>query len=42
MRQRLQFFKVTAGWQRQGALGKAGTLVTDVRRSGGVIVKSGV
>lgn len=28
---RAQFFKVTAGWQRQGALGKAGTLVTDVR-----------
>lgn len=28
---RAQFFKVNAGWQRQGALGKAGTLVTDLR-----------
>ncbi len=28
---RAQFYKVTAGWQRQGQLGKAGTLVTDLR-----------
>lgn len=28
---RAQFFKINAGWQRQGALGQAGTLVTDLR-----------
>ena len=28
---RAQFIKVGAGWQRQGALGELGTLVTDVR-----------
>ncbi len=28
---RAQFFKIDAGWQRQGGLGKAGTLVTDLR-----------
>ena len=28
---RAQFFKINAGWQRQGALGPAGTLVTDLR-----------
>jgi hemolysin activation/secretion protein len=28
---RAQFYKINAGWQRQGALGQAGTLVTDLR-----------
>lgn len=28
---RAQFFKIDAGWQRQGALGQVGTLVTDLR-----------
>lgn len=28
---RAQFFKINAGWQRQGALGRTGTLVTDLR-----------
>ncbi|WP_417260172.1 ShlB/FhaC/HecB family hemolysin secretion/activation protein [Celeribacter sp.] len=28
---RAQFFKINAGWQRQGALGQTGTLVTDLR-----------
>jgi hemolysin activation/secretion protein len=28
---RAQFVKINAGWQRQGALGQAGTLVTDLR-----------
>lgn len=28
---RAQFFKINAGWQRQGALGQVGTLVTDLQ-----------